>query len=63
MSTINVGEWDSAYNNINKMIYKLSPDKYNKHKTPTANNDYYELCCDTSYFINLKDKNYVKVKI
>lgn len=62
MSVINIGEWDSAYNNINKMIYKLSPDKYNKHKTPTANNDYYELCCDTSYFINLKDKNYVKVE-
>lgn len=62
MSVINVGEWDSAYNNINKMIHKLSPDKYNKHKTPTANNDYYELCCDTSYFIKLKDKNYVKVE-
>lgn len=61
-SIINVGEWDNSYNNINKIVYKLSPDTYNKHKVPTTNKDFYELTCDTSYLIKTKDKNYVKVE-
>jgi len=62
MSIINVGEWDNSYNNINKLIYKLNSDKYDKHRIPTTNNDYYELTCDTSYFIKLEDKNYIKIE-
>lgn len=62
MSVINVGEWDNSYNNINKLIYKLNSDKYDKHRIPTTNNDYYELTCDTSYFIKLEDKSYIKVE-
>ena len=61
MSTIDVGEWDNSYNNINKMIYKLKPDAYIKHRTPTTNKDFYELSEDVSYFISLKNKNYIKV--
>ncbi|HHX71283.1 MAG TPA: AAA family ATPase [Gallicola sp.] len=60
--TINVGEWDNAYNNINKLIYKIDKDKYDKYRSPTTNNDWYELSCDTTYFIKLKDKNYIKVE-
>ena len=62
MSIINVAEWDNSYNNINKLIYQLDKDKYNKHRTPTTNKDWYELTCGTSYFIKLKNKNYIKVE-
>lgn len=62
MSTIDVGEWDNSYNNINKMLYKLKPDTYIKHRTPTTNKDFYELSEDISYFIPLKNKNYIKVE-
>jgi SpoVK/Ycf46/Vps4 family AAA+-type ATPase len=62
MSIINIGEWDNAYNNINKLIYKMDKVKYEKFKSPTVNQDWCELSCDTTYFIKLKDKNYVKVE-
>ena len=62
MSTIDVGEWDNSYNNINKMLYKLKPDAYIKHRTPTTNKDFYELSEDVSYFVPLKNKNYIKVE-
>lgn len=61
MSTIDVGEWDNSYNNINKMLYKLKPDAYIKHRTPTTNKDFYELSEDVSYFVPLKNKNYIRV--
>lgn len=61
-SMINIGEWDSSYNNINKIIYKLNESTYKKHQVPTVNKDFYELCCDTSYFIKLKNKNYLRVE-
>lgn len=60
-STIDIGEWDNAYNNINKMLYKLKPDAYIKHRTPTTNKDFYELSEDISYFIPLDKRNYIKV--
>ena len=50
-STIDVGEWDNSYNNINKMLYRLNPDTYIKHRMPTTNKDFYELSEDISYFI------------
>lgn len=62
VSTIDVGEWDDSYNNINKMLYKLKPDAYIKHRTPTINKDFYELSEGVSYFIPLKNKNYIKVE-
>lgn len=61
-STIDIGEWDNSYNNINKMLYKLNPDTYIKHRMPTTNKDFYELSEDISYFISLKNKNYIKVE-
>ena len=57
VSTINIGEWDNAYNNINKLIYKMDEEKYNKFKSPTTNQDWCELSCDTTYFIKLKKKS------
>lgn len=61
-STIDIGEWDNSYNNINKMLYRLNPETYIKHRTPTTNKDFYELSIDISYFISLKNKNYIKVE-
>lgn len=61
-STIDIGEWDNSYNNINKMLYRLNPETYIKHRTPTTNKDFYELSTDISYFISLKNKNYIKVE-
>lgn len=61
-STIDIGEWDNSYNNINKMLYRLNPDTYIKHRMPTTNKDFYELSIDISYFISLKNKNYIKVE-
>lgn len=61
-STIDIGEWDNSYNNINKMLYKLNQDAYIKHRMPTTNKDFYELSMDVSYFIPLKTKNYIKVE-
>ena len=61
-STIDIGEWDNSYNNINKMLYRLNPDTYIKHRTPTTNKDFYELSTDISYFISLKNKNYIKIE-
>ena len=60
-SVLDVGEWDSAYNNINKMVYKMNSELYIKHRTPTMNKDYYELSEDTSYFVKLGSNNYMKV--
>lgn len=61
-STIDIGEWDNSYNNINKMLYKLNPETYIKQRMPTTNKDFYELSTDISYFISLKNKNYIKVE-
>jgi ATP-dependent 26S proteasome regulatory subunit len=61
-SVIDVGEWDNAYNNINKMIYKLDPDTFIKHRTPTTNKEFYELCSDTTYFVKVNRGNYIKVE-
>lgn len=60
-STIDIGEWDNAYNNINKILYKLKPEAYIKHRAPTTNKDFYELSEDISYFITLDKKSYIKV--
>ena len=59
MSIINIAEWDNSYNNINKLIYTLDENNYNKHRTPTTNKVWFELTCGTSYFIKLKDNNYL----
>ena len=61
-STIDIGEWDNSYNNINKILYRLNPEMYIKHRMPTTNKDFYELSTDISYFISLKNKNYIKVE-
>lgn len=61
-SIIDIGEWDNSYNNINKMIYRLNSEMYIKHRMPTTNKDFYELSTDISYFISLKNKNYIKVE-
>jgi chaperone BCS1 len=44
------------------MLYKFDPETFIKHKTPTANKDFYELCEDTTYFIKANNKNYIKVE-
>lgn len=49
-----LNEWDDSYNKINKMIYKINPEKYNKHRVATKNNNYYELQLATAYFVKYK---------
>jgi hypothetical protein len=61
-SHIDIGAWDSAYNNINKMIFNLNPTKYLKHKVPSANKDFYELSPGVSYFTKVDDKNYMRIE-
>lgn len=61
-AVINIGEWDNAYNNINKMLYSLNPNIYIKHRTPTTNKDFFELSENISYFLRLDDKNYLRVE-
>ena len=61
-SIIDVGEWDNSYNNINMIVYKLDPETFMKHRTPTTNKNSYELCNDTTYFIKVNNKNYIKVE-
>ncbi|WP_207706034.1 ATP-binding protein [Clostridium sp. HBUAS56010] len=61
LSTINVAEWDNSYNKVNKLVYSLCPDKYEKHKAPTTNNDFFELEEDSTYMIKLDKMNYLKV--
>ena len=58
---IDIGEWDSAYNNINKMLYKLDSDRYIDNRTPTTHKDFYELSLGISYTINLPNHNRIKV--
>lgn len=62
VATIDIPEWDDSYEIINKMIYELSPVMYSKHRTPTSNKQYYDLNNGTSYFIPLKNGNYIKVE-
>lgn len=62
ISTIDVGEWDSSYNNINKLLYKKDEEKYKKNKSPTTSNEWYDLACNVSYFIKLDSNNFLKVE-
>lgn len=61
ISSINIGEWDASYQKVNKMVYELDREKYNKFKNPSTSEEWYELSCDTEYIIKLKDKNYIKI--
>ncbi|WP_342759514.1 AAA family ATPase [Kineothrix sedimenti] len=61
-STIQIGEWDNSYNNVNKLLYRIEPKTYVKHRTPTTNKEFYELSENISYFIKLKNNNYLKVE-
>lgn len=61
LSTIEVCEWDNAYQNVNKIIYSLDKRTFTKHRLPTANKSHYELSINTKYRINLKENNYINV--
>lgn len=61
-SVIEVLDYDNSYEAINKMIYKLDPDKYTKHRVPTTNNSWYELTNDVRYIISLGNNNWVRVE-
>lgn len=60
-STVLVGEYSSGYNAINRAIYKLDSEQYQKHQVPTTDTSWYELSSGTSYLIKLKNKNFIKV--
>lgn len=56
-SRVVISEYDNSYNNINKMLHKLSPEKYQLYRIPDARFDCYDLIPGTKYMINLKNKN------
>lgn len=60
-SVIIVYEWDETYNNINKLLYKLSPCQYKRHRAPTGGKDNYTLTTGVSYIIKLKGRNFALV--
>lgn len=61
-SIISVREWDETYNGINKMLYKLSPKQYEKHRAPSKNKNSYELTSGVQYIVKLKDNNFAMVE-
>lgn len=60
-SIVDVNEWDNSYKQVNQYLLKLDEKSYNKHKEPTTNKDYSDLTNNISYFIKLKNKNFIKV--
>ena len=58
---IDIGEWDSAYNNINKMLCRLDKEQYVDNRTPTTHKDFYELSLGISYTIKMPRNNRIKV--
>ena len=61
-SIISVREWDETYNGINKMLYKLNPKQYEKHRAPSKNKNSYELTSGVRYIVKLKDNNFAMVE-
>lgn len=61
-SVIKVQEWDETYNNINKMLYKLDPKQYKKHRAPSKNKNNYELTSGVQYIIKLGNNNFAVVE-
>lgn len=60
-AVINVGEWDSTYDKINKLIYDLDSDTYRRHRAPTSNSNTFALNDDVRYKIKLPNNNYIMV--
>ena len=60
-STIVITDWHDSYNGVNKLLYELDKESYNRRRTPTTNKNYYDLDIDTNYFIKLSKSNYIKV--
>lgn len=60
-SKIEVSEWDSAYDNINKSLYALNKKQFNRYRLPTTNKESYVLTDNISYIIRLDKSNFVKV--
>lgn len=60
-SIVDISEWDSSYNSVNKHLRKMNEDAYDKHREPAINKDYYEITSGMSYFIKLKNNNCIKI--
>ena len=61
-SIIDIGEYDNAYESINKIINNLDPDKYARYRKATNNKEYFELTPGTTYVIKMGKSNYVKIE-
>ncbi|MDD3122071.1 MAG: AAA family ATPase [Candidatus Izemoplasmatales bacterium] len=62
VSFIYLEDYDTDYINANKLLYKMNPTIYTKHRRVYADNSYYQLNDETSYFIKLKKNNYMKIE-
>lgn len=60
-SIIDLGEWDNAYNNVNKIIYDLDKDKFQKYRCPD-NRDIFSLSNNIIYKVKIDHDNYIKVE-
>lgn len=58
---IEVSEWDSAYDNINKALYKVGEKQYSRYRLPTTNKESFTLTDNISYITRLDKNNFVKV--
>lgn len=59
---IDIGEYDNAYESLNKIIYHLDPAKYMRYRKATKNKEYYELTAGTTYIIKMGKYNYAKIE-
>lgn len=58
---IEVSEFDSAFDNINKALYQMGRKQYSRYRLPTNNKESFTLTDNISYILRLDKNTFVKV--
>lgn len=58
---IEVSEFDSAFDNINKALYQIGKKQYSRYRLPTTNKENFALTDNISYIVHLDKYNFLKV--
>ena len=61
IAKIEISEWDSAFDNINKALYQIGKKQYSRYRLPTTNKENFTLTSNISYITRLDKNNFVKV--